>query len=72
MKMEKEQPSLWTSDETNFFCEILANPINNFMETLENMTLKKSSLRKVFVSIITEFKECLENAQIKEKKFKKL
>ena len=32
--MEKEWPShKRTSDETNLFCEILADPMNNFMET---------------------------------------
>ena len=34
--MEKEQPSRkWTSDETNLFCEMLADPVNHVMETLE-------------------------------------
>ena len=33
--MEKEWTSYkWTSDETNLFCEILADLLNNFMETL--------------------------------------
>ena len=33
--MEKKQPSpKWTYDETNLFCEILSDPVNNFMETL--------------------------------------
>ena len=32
--MEKERPShKTTSDETNLFCEILADPVNNFMGT---------------------------------------
>ena len=32
---EKEGSSHnWISDETNIFCEILADPVNNFMETL--------------------------------------
>ena len=41
------------------------------METLEKQTLKKSSIREVFDSIIFEFKERLENAQFNDK-FKKL
>ena len=40
-EIEKERPSQeWTSDETNLFCEILADPVNNFMETLERWVLK--------------------------------
>ena len=34
-EMEKERPSHnWISDETNIFCEILADPVNSFVETL--------------------------------------
>ena len=33
--MEKERPShKWTSDDTIFFCEILADLVNNFMGTI--------------------------------------
>ena len=33
--MEKERtPHKWTSHETNLFCEILTDAVNNFMETL--------------------------------------
>ena len=40
--MEKKQPSRKrASDETNLFCEILADPENNSMETLEKSALKK-------------------------------
>ena len=40
--MEKEHPSRkCTSDETKPFCKILADPVNNFMETLEKRALKK-------------------------------
>ena len=40
--MEKEQPSpKWTSDDTILFNEILADPVNNFMETREKRGLKK-------------------------------
>ena len=39
--MEKEHPSYkWASDETNLFCEILAEPVNNFMGTLERWVRK--------------------------------
>ena len=40
--MDTEQLSpKWKSDKTNLFCEILADPVNNFMETLEKRSLKK-------------------------------
>ena len=52
------------SDETNLFSEILAYPVNNFMETLKKGRSKK---REVFDSIVVEFKEGLEKAQFKEK-----
>ena len=32
-----KQPShKWDSDETDLFCEILADPVNNFMENLKS------------------------------------
>ena len=53
--MEKEWPShKWTSDETNVFCEILADPVNFFMETLERGALKMHSavfIFKLFIDI---------------------
>ena len=70
-EMEKERPSHnWISDETNIFCEILADPVNNFVETLGWWALKKAFSSKVFDSIIAEFKGVLENAQFKEKESK--
>ena len=72
-EMEKEQlPRKWTSDKTNLFCEILADPVNNFKEMLEKRALKKSSTREVFDSIVVEFKGRLENAEFKEKILKTL
>ena len=68
--MEKEQSSLWPSDQANPFGEILANPMNNFIETLEIRALQKLYTREVFDSIIVEFQECLENAWIKVKNSK--
>ena len=38
--MEKEEPSLWASNKTNLFCEILAVLMNNFIEMLEKQALK--------------------------------
>ena len=45
----------WTSDETNLFCEILADPVNNFMQTLERKALKKASRKEVFEDIALDF-----------------
>ena len=51
----------WTSDETNLFCVILADPGNNFMKTLERGALKKTFTSELFNSIIAEFKKGFEN-----------
>ena len=69
--MKKEQPShKWTSDETNLFCEILADLVNNFMETFIERGTKKSSSSEVFDSIIAEFKENIPFKDKKSKNFK--
>ena len=67
--MEKERPShKQTSDETNFFCEVLADPVDNFMDTLERERgAKKAFSSELFDSIIAESKKGLENGQFKEK-----
>ena len=53
--MKKERPShKWTRDERNLFCEILTDPVNNFMETLGRRALKTFN-SEVFDSIIAEF-----------------
>ena len=54
-----KQPShKWDSDETNLFCEILADPVNNFMENLkrERERRQKAFNSELFDSIIAEFK----------------
>lgn len=67
-EMQKEQPSRqWTFDKTNLFCEVLDNPVNNFMKTLKKRILKKSSTREAFDFIIVELKEGLENVQFNKK-----
>ena len=33
----------WTSGETKLFCEMLLDPLNNFMVTIEKTALKKAS-----------------------------
>lgn len=67
-EMQKEQPSpQWTFDKTNLFCEVLDNPVNNFMKTLKKQILKKSSTREAFDFIIVELKEGLEKVQFNKK-----
>ena len=62
--METERtPRKWTSDETNLFCEILADPVNSFMETSEKRVFKNKS-NKVFDFIITELKKGLVSRRI--------
>ena len=41
-KQTKKSSRNWTKAETNLFCEILVDPINNFMQTLEQKALKKN------------------------------
>ena len=62
--METERtPRKWTSDETNLFCEILAYPVNSFMETSEKRMFKNKS-NNVFDFIITELKKGLVSRRI--------
>ena len=58
----------WTSEETKLFCEILVDPVNNFMVTLERKALKKASTREVFESVLEELQTALEEPSFKEKK----
>ena len=69
--MEKEWPSLkCTSDEKNIFCGILADPENNFMETLEKSALKKYPAVKYLISLLlnVRLRKCLAQS----KKLKRL
>ena len=51
MEMEKERPChKWTSDGTNHFCEILADPVKYSMETLERGALKRHSAETYLIS----------------------
>ena len=53
--MKKERPShKWTHDETNLFCEILADPVNSFMKALERErgALKKHSAVKYLILLL--------------------
>ena len=56
--MEKEQPSpKWTSDDTILFNEILADPVNNFMETREKRGLKKRLHMKYLIPSLLNLKK---------------
>lgn len=67
-EMQKEQPSpQWTFDKTNLFCEVLDNPVNNFMKTLKKQILKRSSTREAFDFIIVALKEGLEKVHFNKK-----
>ena len=56
--MEKKRPSRrWTPDKTNLFCQILADPENNFMETLEKGALKKHPTVKYLISLLLDSKK---------------
>ena len=66
--MEKKQPSRkWTSDETNLFCEILADPENNSMETLEKSALKKHYAAKYLIPLLLNLKKAWKMFRTKEK-----
>ena len=55
--MKKERPSHnWTSDEKNLFCEILADPVNKFMETIGRWALKKQSAGKYLIPLLLKLK----------------
>ena len=63
----------WTTDETNLFCEVIADPVNNFMRTLEKKALKKASTAEVFESIRKVYINALANPsfqKINAKNFK--
>lgn len=56
--MEKELPSdKWTSNETNLFCEILSDPVNNFVQTLERRGAEKAFNSELFDSTILDLEE---------------
>ena len=69
--MEKEQPSpKWTSDDTILFNEILADPVNNFMETREKRGLKKRLHMKYLIPSLLNLKKILSSRIKKSKNFK--
>ena len=46
----------WTSDVTNLFFEILADPVNNFMETSEKRAFKKHPAKKYLIPLLLNLK----------------
>ena len=69
--MDKERPShQWTSDETNLFCEILADLVNNFMETLKRGTLKRHSVVKYLIPLLLNLKKIFSSKKKNQKALK--
>ena len=54
---EKSISGNWNAEETSLFCEIVTDLITNFMISLEQKALKKSSTKKVFEKILDKFQE---------------
>ena len=70
--MKKQRPShKWTPDETNLFCEILAKPVNNCMETLWRWALKKNSAVKYLIPLLLNLKSVQSKKKSKIFKAKK-
>ena len=66
--MEKKRPShKWTSDETNLFSQILADPENNFMVTLKKSAFKKHPIVKYLIPLLPNLKKAWEMFSTKEK-----
>ena len=61
-------------DETILFCEILADPVNNFMETLERGALKKHSAANYLIPLLLSLKKVWKIWKMlsSKKKFKNL
>ena len=58
-KQTKKSSRNWTKAETNLFCEILVDQINNFMQTLEQKALKKTSAKEVCDAAAAEMKKAM-------------
>ena len=58
-KQTKKSSRNSTKPETNLFCEVLVDQVNNFMQTLKQKSLKKSSAKEVYDAIATEMKEVI-------------
>ena len=62
---EKKEGRNWTPIETNQFCSILADPLNQFMITLERKELKKVSTKVVFEEVLEELKKSFQEEPLK-------
>ena len=62
---EKKERRNWMSIETNQFCSILADPLNQFMITLERKELKKVSTKVVFEEVLEELKKSFQEEPLK-------
>ena len=62
---EKKEGRNWTSIETDQFCSILADPLNQFMITLERKELKKVSTKVVFEEVLEELKKSFQEEPLK-------
>ena len=69
--MEKMQPFCkWSSDKTNLFCEILAYPEKNFMETLEKSAFKKHPTVECLIPLLLNLKKAWKRFSTREKNLK--
>ena len=65
--MEKEQLSLWTSNKTNLFREILAVLMNNFTETLQKRALKNYLHVKYWIPLLLKLEKTWKMLRSKKK-----
>ena len=63
--MAKTPGRNWTIAETNLFCSVLVDPLNQFMISLEKKALKKSSTKEVFEEILKELKKTMDEEPFK-------
>ena len=55
VKKSSNKTRNWTDDETVLLCEVLSDPMNNYLNTLETKALKKAPTREVFQAILIDF-----------------
>ena len=60
-KSKKKRTRNWTKDETELFATVLADPDENFSDTLEKKSPKKQATAEVFESILSTFATELSN-----------
>ena len=56
----------WTENKFELFAEVLADPENNFVISLENLALKKSANNEVFEHIKNTFELQMDNEIFKQ------